>query len=123
MSNKASNGYFQIWTECDGGRGCEKIASALLCYLNVCNLTGGQRTAWSNLCAGQNKTFFILCLWQYLIMIGRFRCIEPKFPEPGHSFMDYDRDFAHVEQAIKRHDCFLFLLFNLYFDKRQTRMS
>ena len=39
-----------------------------------------------------------------LIKQGRFDVIDHKFPEPGHSFMDSDRDFGHVEQAVKQHE-------------------
>ena len=45
----------------------------------------------------------MICLWQHLIKAGCFDCIEHKFPEPGHSFMDSDPDFAHVEQALSKH--------------------
>jgi len=30
--------------------------------------------------------------------------VEHKFPEPGHSFLDSDRDFGHVEVAAKRRE-------------------
>ena len=32
----------------------------------------------------------------------RFQVIHHKFPEPGHSYLDSDRDFAHVEKAVKQ---------------------
>jgi hypothetical protein len=52
-------------------------------------------------CCGQNKNFFIICLWQYLVRSGRFKLIDHKFPESGHSFMDSDRDFGHIEKKVR----------------------
>ena len=59
--------------------------------------------AWSDSCAEQNKNFIIICLWQLLLLHG-FDTIDHKFPEPGHTFLDSDRDFARVEQAVRRHE-------------------
>ena len=95
--------YFQIWTENEGLRGCNEIGSALLVFLDVADVRGGSLVAWSDSCAGQNKNFYILSLWQYLIYTGRFSQIEHKFPIPGHSFLDSDRDFAHVETEVRKH--------------------
>ena len=53
-------------------------------------------------CAGQNKNFFTLLLWQYFILKGRFQSVDHKFPEPGHSFLESDRDFAHVEKVVRQ---------------------
>jgi len=33
-----------------------------------------------------------------------FSCIEHKFPELGHSFLDSDRNFAHVETIMRRRE-------------------
>ena len=33
--------------------------------------------------------------------VGKFKLIDHKFPESGHSFMDSDRDFAHIENKVK----------------------
>lgn len=60
--------------------------------------------AWSDSCGGQNKNFFIIAFWQYVLSTGRFDVIEHKFPEVGHSYMDSDRDFALIEKAVKRHE-------------------
>jgi len=65
---------------------------------------GGHLVAWSDSCAGQNKNFYTICLWQLLVQKGLFSIIDHKFPEPGHSFLDSDRDFAHVEQSVRKHE-------------------
>ena len=61
----------------------------------------GTLIAWSDSCSGQNKNFQLICFWQYLIKKKRFHSIQHKFPEPGHSFLDSDRDFGKVEKLVK----------------------
>jgi len=56
---------------------------------------------WSDSCAGQNKNFFVLCLWHYVVGGKKVKCTDHKFPEPGHSYLDSDRDFAHIEKSVK----------------------
>jgi len=98
-----SRAYFQIWTEDEGQRGCEEVGSGLLAFVEAANLRGKQLIVWSDSCGGQNKNFYVLCLWQYLILQGRFESIQHKFPEPGHTFVDSDRDFARIEKEIRSH--------------------
>ena len=78
------------------------MGSALLTFFNTADIKEEVLLAWSDSCAGQNKNFYILCLWQYLVAKKRFQVIHHKFPEPGHSYLDSDRDFAHVEKAVKQ---------------------
>jgi len=96
-----SQPYFQIWTEADGGRGCGEVASSLLAFFDAANISNGHLIAWSDSCSGQNKNFYILCLWQMLVKNGRFTTIDHKFPESGHSFMDSDRDFGLIEKRVR----------------------
>jgi len=58
--------------------------------------------ARSDSCCGQNKNFLLLSFWQYLLAKKKFDCIEHKFPEPRHSYLDSDTDFGHIELAVKR---------------------
>jgi len=46
----------------------------------------------------------MVCLWQYLIATKRYTIIDHKFPEPGHSFLDSDRDFAQIEKRVRKHE-------------------
>lgn len=101
----SGKGFFNVWTENEGGRGPEEVGSSLLVFLE--NIKEQDRTfdhliAWSDSAAGQNKNFYIVCLWHYLINLGVFKKIEHKFPEVGHTFMDSDRDFAAVEKCIRK---------------------
>lgn len=104
VSGDRSRGYCHIWAESEGGRGCAEIGSSLLAFLDVSGTTGSHLIAWSDSCAGQNKNFTIVCLWQLLILMKKFAVIDHKFPEPGHTFLDSDRDFAHIEQQIRKHE-------------------
>ena len=97
--------YFQIWTENEGGRGVNEVCSSLLTFFDVNRVKNEnctELTAWSDSCGGQNKNFAMICFWQYLVLSGRFSRIDHKFPEPGHSFLDSDRDFGKIETVVKR---------------------
>ena len=92
-----------VWTEDEGGRGVTEVASAVMAFVQSLQTTGGTLIAWSDSCSGQNKNFLMICLWQYLIAKNFFHCIQHKFPEPGHSYIDSDRDFGRIEAAVRRH--------------------
>jgi len=92
MKNE-TRAYFNLWSEDEAGRGCEEVGSALLAFLDNSDF-GGNLIAWSDSCCGQNKNFFIICLWQYLVAKHRFDVIDHKFPELGHSYIGSDRHFA-----------------------------
>jgi hypothetical protein len=59
--------------------------------------------AWCDSCSGQNKNFSLIALWQYLVLTGKFKVIDQKFPEVGHTMLDSDRDFARIENELRRH--------------------
>ena len=108
ITRKGQRAFFNIWTEADGKRGCEEIGSCLLAFIEDAGLGSGDRPChlitWCDSCAGQNKNFFLLCLWQFLILTKNFSAIEQKFPETGHSFLDSDRDFAQVEKLVRKEE-------------------
>jgi len=86
VSGSVDKPFFHIWTKMEAMCGCEEVCSALLVFLNVANISGGSLVAWSDSCCGQNKNFYVMSLWQYLIKKGRFDRIDHKFPVPGHSY-------------------------------------
>ena len=104
ISKKKEGAYFHIWTENEAHRGAKEICSAVLAFLESSEVCGVDKTlvAWTDSCSGQNKNFQMLCFWQYLLLTNRFKVIEHKFPIPGHSFMDCDRDFAKIEVATRQ---------------------
>jgi len=105
ISNKVDEPHFHIWTENEGHRGVNEVCSSLLAFFNGTKIgdEDSKLVAWSDSCGGQNKNHMMICFWQYMIYCKRFRSIDHKFPEPGHSYLDCDRDFGHVESAVKRH--------------------
>ena len=108
VSKDKEGAYFQIWTESEGHRGVKEVCSALNAFFCVADIGHNDCTsslvAWSDSCSGQNKNFKMLAFWQYLILVKRFRIIEHKFPLPGHSFLDSDRDFAKVEVGVRKRE-------------------
>jgi len=106
ISQHKEGAYSQIWTELEGRRGVKEVCSSLYAFFTVSNIAdcGMPLIAWSDSCAGQNKNHKILCFWQYLLLTQMFQSIEHKFPMPGHSFLDSDRDFAKIEVAVKRRE-------------------
>ena len=106
VCNNQDRAYFNIWTEDQGRRGVNEVGSSLLNFFDVARVCGPDQSliAWSDSCSGQNKNFGIICFWQYMILSRFFKCIHHKFPEPGHTYLDSDRDFAKVEVAVRRRE-------------------
>lgn len=104
VTKELNRAYFHVWSENEGGRGSEEIASCLMAFVNTMQLQSNKShlIAWSDSCAGQNKNIYLIMFWQYLILAKKFKIIDHKFPEVGHSYMDSDRDFALVEKKINR---------------------
>nr|CAI5842963.1 unnamed protein product [Callosobruchus analis] len=98
---------FCTWTEDMANRGSVEICSSLLRYIEVDESIAAKDhlIIWSDSCAGQNKNFHMICL--YLILKGYFRCIDHKFPEVGHTYLDSDRDFGRIEKLLRKHDTVL----------------
>ena len=103
--SELNNRYMHTWTEDQGGRGCEEVISSILVLLENEEFQNVRKLiAWSDSCAGQNKNFHVLALWQFLIASGRLEKVEQKFPEVGHTYMDSDRDFGLIEKACRKHE-------------------
>ena len=95
--------YFNCWTENQASRGPNEVGSCILAFIEASNIKG-HLVAWSDCCAGQNKNFFMICLWQYLIFKNILSEIDHKFPISGHSYMQSDRDFALVEKKFRKRE-------------------
>ena len=39
---------------------------------------------------------------QLRLVFGRFKVIDHKFPEVGHTYMDSDRDFVLIESQVRK---------------------
>lgn len=63
--------------------------------------------AYSDSCGGQNKSFYIVCFWIYLLIKGCCETIDHKFLTPGHTYLPSDRDFALIEKKKKETEIFV----------------
>lgn len=95
----------QTWTEDIAGRGSTKIGSCLWNFVQTFENLKTKRNlvVWSDSCAGQNKNFQIICLYQLMILKGIFQVIDHRFPEVGHTYLDSDRDFGRIEKVLRKH--------------------
>lgn len=94
------------WTEDVADRGSVEVASSLLRFVEVDQSSRNKHhlVTWSDSCAGQNKNFNIIVLYQYMILKGYFKIVDHKFPEVGHSYLDSDRDFGRIEKIMRKHE-------------------
>ncbi|CAH1106579.1 unnamed protein product [Psylliodes chrysocephalus] len=108
ISKQGAKANFFTWTEDVAHRGISEICSSLLIMLEYNNLFQDNIIShlilWTDSCAGQNKNFLIICLYQYLILKGMCKIIDHKFPEVGNSYLDSDRDFGLIEKVLRRHE-------------------
>ncbi|CAG9773378.1 unnamed protein product [Ceutorhynchus assimilis] len=106
VTKTLENASFCTWTEDIANRESSETCSSLLYYIEIDETLRDKNhlLIWSDSCAGQNKNFSMVCLYQYLILKGYFRCIDHKFPEVGHTYLDSDRDFGRIEKVLRKHD-------------------
>ncbi|XP_071053921.1 uncharacterized protein [Onthophagus taurus] len=80
-------GYMYMWPENVAKRGSDEIASILYKHFKKnCNDQYTKLIVYSDNCAGQNKNWTIVCLWQQLIRENFFKSIEDRFLVVGHTF-------------------------------------
>lgn len=107
ISTSGEKGYFFTWTEDVAGRGSREVTSALCTFIEFNEEFIKDKKhliVWSDSCAGQNKNFQTICLYQYLVLKGFFSSIDHKFPEVGHSYLDSDRDFGRIEKVLRKQE-------------------
>lgn len=107
VSTSGESGYFFTWTEDVAGRGSQEVTSALCTFIEFNEQFIRDKKhliVWTDSCAGQNKNFQTICLYQYLVLKGTFLSIEHKFPEVGHSYLDSDRDFGRIEKVLRKQE-------------------
>lgn len=106
ITKNKEQGSFFTWTENTANRGSGEVASSMLTLFEFQgSIRQKQRLiVWSDSCAGQNKNFLIICLYQLFILKDFFKVIDHKFPEVGHSYLDSDRDFGRIEKKLRKHE-------------------
>nr|CAI5864751.1 unnamed protein product [Callosobruchus analis] len=108
ITKQGETANFFTWTEDVAHRGSSEVCSCLLTMLEYNKIFHDNAIShlilWTDSCAGQNKNFLIICLYQYLILKGIVKTIDHKFPEVGHSYLDSDRDFGRIEKILRRQE-------------------
>lgn len=103
------------WLECDSGRGCNEIISALKSYLEKLTTDDFRRKGFTTLslfsdsCPGQNKNYPMIMF--LLLYVNSDECpfknITFTFPTRGHSYMSPDRVFGRIEKDIRKRETIL----------------
>lgn len=105
ISNNKESGVFCIWTEDVATRGSDEIWSSLLTLIELDDRFKGKDhlIIWSDMCAGQNKNWQLVHLYQMLIKKNIFKVIDHKWPEVGNTYLYSDRDFGRIEKILRKH--------------------
>ena len=96
------NGICYLWDETEGKRGANEIGSALLDYIKSLPNSVTKLTSFSDTCAGQNRNQFIAATMLYAVQNTQLQCIDLKYMESGHSYLEADSMHSTIEKA-KRH--------------------
>ena len=103
----SGDGYMCMWSENVARRGSDEIASCLWNYFQSLPITRQHVVAYSDSCGGQNKNFYIVCFWIYLLLEGYSETIDHKFLTPGHIYLPSDRDFGLIEKKKKESEIYI----------------
>jgi hypothetical protein len=101
---KTDKGYFHVWIENEAGRGGQEVASCILKFLGIhLEEKAEELIMWSDSCGGQNRNH-LMCLILHHFLAGQntLKRIVLRFLQSGHSFNQCDRDFASVENVVRR---------------------
>ena len=98
-----------MWTESDGGRGANEVASALYHWLCEKDRKGAEEiTVYSDTCAGQNRNRAVSSM--IIVFLKRSvntLKVHQKYFESGHSQMECDAMHSSIENKIKKKDIHL----------------
>jgi len=93
--------YMYLWHEGIASRGTQEIGSCL--YRHIQDVTAKNLIAWSDSCGGQNRSINTVLFWMHILSTHpTLEVIEHKYCVSGHSYLANDRDFAQIENKIKK---------------------
>lgn len=95
-------GYMYMWSENNGKRGSDEIASILLKHFKEREHLPKNLIVYTDNCGGQNKNWVLVGLWKQLVVEGVFDSVEHRFLVVGHTHLPSDRDFAMIEKYKKK---------------------
>lgn len=93
-----------MWSEVDGGRGANQIASCLYHFLSSLPIHVKQITFYSDTCAGQNKNSHVAAMFLCVSKLRPDLLIDQKFLVSGHTHMECDSVHAQIERKKKKSD-------------------
>lgn len=92
-----------MWSELQGGRGSDQIASCILKKLLQLPTSVEQVVTYSDTCGGQNRNINMAVMFMYALAKNEnLKVIDQKFLLPGHTRLECDSDHARIERAKKR---------------------
>lgn len=95
--------YCYMWSEVDGGRGANQIASCLSKHLNNIDSRMSQITLYSDTSGGQNKNTHLVAMFMSILKNHpTLQTIHHKFLLAGHTRMECDSDHALIEKNKKK---------------------
>lgn len=100
-------GHMMLWTENEGGKGCNEVCSSIykfLCSINTDTID--KILTFSDTCGGQNRNKGILCFIMFACTKFNIKEWTHRYLEPGHSYLPNDRDFALIEKKKGKQDFF-----------------
>ena len=98
------DGHCYVWTEVDGRKGANEIATALYLYLTSLPPTVFQVLLSLGSCNGQNQNQFVSSMLLYVVKTTSLETIEVNFLEPGHTQMEADSMHSAIEKSKKVHE-------------------
>lgn len=101
---KTNQPYCYMWSETDGGRGSNQIASCIAQHLNKQLPPNVKHVVlYSDTCGGQNKNSVMLGMCLSVVKNStHLETIDHKFLVPGHTHMECDADHALIEKKKKK---------------------
>ncbi|KAB0790124.1 hypothetical protein PPYR_15557 [Photinus pyralis] len=100
-------GHSYIWTEFEGNRGSNEIATCLNKFIHSISNTVRHLVLYSDCCPGQNRNAVVACMLQQAVcLVPHLKIIDLKFLEPGHTHMECDSMHAAIERASEKSKIF-----------------
>lgn len=94
--------YCYMWSEVDGGRGANQIASCIIKHLSTISSPVKQLTLYSDTCGGQNKNSYMMAMYMSSNRNHENpEIIDHTFLVAGHTHLECDIDHALIEEKKK----------------------
>ena len=109
-NSKDNTLYCYIYSEAEGNKGGNAVASLIMKYLEEQNLLDGNKRGMLSVvcdnCPGQNKNNHVLRLAPYLVEKGYFGRVQFVFLVAGHTKNQADRRFNNMKETYHKKNLF-----------------